>query len=115
MTDTGPSMKTKTRKVRTTTNSQAKKLAPATWLTLATVAFVLCAGFRTHAQDVTAAEVTLTDNGSSVTLANGIVSANITKSNAKIVSYIYNGCQMVDPSGQIYYSMDGGSSYEQPS
>jgi rhamnogalacturonan endolyase len=96
------------------------RLPRASWITQATIVFALCPlllwpGLLAQAQDVTAADVTLTDNGSTVTLDNGVVAATITKSSAKIVSYIYNGYQMVDPSGNIYYSMDGGASYEQPS
>lgn len=30
-------------------------------------------------------------------------------------SYLFNGTQMVDPANPIYYSMDGGTNYEQPS
>src|SRR4051794_25216626 len=59
------------------------------------------------------ANVTLTD-GSSVTLANGIITAVIQKSTAKVTSYLFNGTQMLDTSGLIYYSMDGGTSYENP-
>jgi rhamnogalacturonan endolyase len=56
--------------------------------------------------------VTFTDNGSSVTLANGTLTAQITKSNAKVTSLLYRGRQMVV--GDIYFSMDGSASYEQP-
>lgn len=60
------------------------------------------------------AQVTLTDRGSSVVLANGVVSATITKATAKFSSLLYQGNQMVNTSsgGQIYYSMAGP--YEQP-
>ena len=58
------------------------------------------------------AQVTLTDNGSTVTLANGTVSAVIQKSSGQITSMLYNGLQTV--MGNVYYSMDGGASYQQP-
>ena len=58
------------------------------------------------------ANVTLTDNGTYVTLANGTLTAKITKSNAKVTSLLYRGREMVV--GDIYFSMDGSSSYEQP-
>ncbi len=57
--------------------------------------------------------VTLTDNGSTLTLANGTLTAQITKDNAHITSLLYQGRQMVN--GDIYFSMDGGDTYSQPS
>ncbi|HEU5071390.1 MAG TPA: polysaccharide lyase family protein [Verrucomicrobiae bacterium] len=60
------------------------------------------------------ANVTLTSSGGNVILANGIISATIATNNAKVTSYLFNGRQMLDASGLIYYSMDGGTSYEQP-
>ena len=59
------------------------------------------------------ADVTLTDNGTTVVLANGIVSATITKAEARVTSLTYNGNQMVDPKG-LYWSMDGGKTYQNP-
>jgi rhamnogalacturonan endolyase len=61
------------------------------------------------------ANVTLTDNGSTVTLSNGQVSATITKSNAKFTSYTFRGVPLTTSTRQIYYSMDGGANYRQPS
>ena len=61
------------------------------------------------------ANVTLTDNGSTVVLSNGVVSATITKDNAKFTAYTYRGVALTTSARQIYYSMDGGSSYRQPS
>lgn len=60
-------------------------------------------------------DVQLTDNGATVTLANGFLVATIAKSSAKIASLVYRGFQMVNTSsnGQIYYSLAGP--YEQPS
>jgi len=45
-----------------------------------------------------------------------VIAATITKTNAKVTSLIYRGFQMVNTAsnGYIYFSMDGGSSYEQP-
>lgn len=78
------------------------------------LAFVLiaCRALAASGQDVT-----LTDQGSSVTLDNGYLTATITKSNAKVTSLMYQGHQMVNTSsnGYIYFSMDGGATYEQPS
>jgi rhamnogalacturonan endolyase len=66
---------------------------------------------------VAAGGVSLTDNGTTITLANGVITATITKSTAKVTSLLYNGFQMVNTAsnGYIYFSMDGGASYEQPS
>ena len=61
------------------------------------------------------AAVTLVDHGSTVTLANGEVSATITKSTAKFTAYTFRGVALTTASRQIYYSMDGGSNYRQPS
>ena len=57
------------------------------------------------------ADVTLTDNGGSVTLANGTVTATIDKGSGKITSMFYRGYQMVQSGGNIYYSMDGDYGY----
>jgi rhamnogalacturonan endolyase len=60
--------------------------------------------------------VILSDEGSVVTLSNGTIAATITKTGAKVTSLLYKGHQMLNTSnGYIYYSMDGGASYEQPS
>ena len=61
------------------------------------------------------ADVTLTDNGTSVILANGEVSATITKDTAKISAFTYRGLALTNSGGQVYYSMDGGAGYRQPS
>jgi rhamnogalacturonan endolyase len=57
------------------------------------------------------ADVTLTDNGGTVTLANGIVTATINKDSGKITSLLYRGFQTVQSGGNIYYSMDGSPEY----
>ena len=56
-------------------------------------------------------DVTLTDNGSSITLANGIVTATIDKDSGKVTSMYYGGKQVVQSGGNIYYSMDGDDGY----
>jgi rhamnogalacturonan endolyase len=58
------------------------------------------------------ANVGYADNGSTVTLSNGVLTATITKSSGTITSLLYRGRQMV--SGNIYFSVDGGTSYENP-
>ena len=65
----------------------------------------------------TGANVTLTDSGTTVILANGQLTAVVVKSTAKISSLLHRGTQLVNTSssGQIYYSMDGGTAYRQPS
>ena len=61
------------------------------------------------------ANVTLSSTSSTVTLSNGVITAVIQKSSGKVSSYLFNGTQMVDPANPIYYSMDGGANYSQPS
>lgn len=63
----------------------------------------------------TGPDVSLTDNGSTVVLDNGTIRATLVKSNARVSSLLFRGVQMVATDRQIYFSMDGGSSYEQPS
>ena len=61
------------------------------------------------------ANVTLTVSGGNVILANGLITATIATNNAQVTSYLFNGTQVIDTSGRsIYYSMDGGTSYENP-
>ena len=59
--------------------------------------------------------VTLATTSTTATLANGVVTAVIEKSTGKVTSYLFNGTQMLDTSGQIYYSFDGGASFDVPS
>lgn len=61
---------------------------------------------------VLAANVTLTDNGTYFTLGNGTVTAKLNKSSAQVTSLVYLGKETV--SGNIYFSADGGASYENP-
>ena len=64
----------------------------------------------------TGPDVMLTDHGSTVVLDNGIIAATVVKTNAKVSSLMYQGRQMVATASnrQIYFSMDGGTSYQQP-
>jgi len=59
--------------------------------------------------------VTLAFNSTAATLDNGVINATIDPASGRVTSYKFNGNQMVDPANPIYYSMDGGPSYEQPS
>lgn len=61
------------------------------------------------------ANVSLSTTSTTATLSNGVITAVIQKSSGKVSSYLFNGTQMVDLANPIYYSMDGGTSYEQPS
>ena len=60
------------------------------------------------------ANVTLSTSGSTATLANGVITATVDTTSGTVTSYLFNGTQMLDTSGHIYYSMDGGTSYENP-
>ncbi len=60
------------------------------------------------------ANVTLTVSGGNVILANGVITATIATNSAQVTSYLFNGVQMLDTAGRIYYSMDGGTSFEGP-
>lgn len=78
-----------------------------------------CFCFRTHlganvpGGGSEGANVTWTDNGTTIVLANGIVTATIRKAEARVSSLIYLGNQMVDATG-LYWSMGGGKSYQNP-
>ncbi len=61
------------------------------------------------------ANVSLTSTATTATLDNGVIQAIIEKSTGRVSSYKLNGFQMVDPANPIYYSMDGGASFEVPS
>ncbi len=61
--------------------------------------------------------VTVTDKGSTVILSNGIISATITKANATIANYSFNGYNMLSGGyngGQIYWSWNMPN-YQNPS
>ena len=85
------------------------------------VAFWLALASRVSANDAgggaagMGANVTLSTTGTTATLANGVVTAVIEKSTGKVTSYLFNGTQMLDTSGLIYYSFDGGASFDVPS
>lgn len=59
-----------------------------------------------------APDVTLTERGDEVTLANGLLSATLSKSKASVSALKFRGFDMLS-SG--YYSMDGGANYRNPS
>lgn len=64
----------------------------------------------------TGADVTLVDNGVSVTLSNGVLAATIEKNTGYISSLLYQGVQLVDTATQgIYYSMNGMDTFRPPS
>ena len=102
----------------------------AVWLTVTQMNFCFCKlvafavlwtfAFAVHANDAgggtngVGANVTLSVSGGNVTLGNGVITAVIATSSAQVTSYLFNGVQMLDTSGKIYYSMDGGTSYENP-
>ncbi|MDF9832341.1 autotransporter-associated beta strand protein [Ereboglobus sp. PH5-5] len=82
----------------------------------------LCASLALTANDPgggvagAGADVTLSVQGNNVILSNGIITATINTANARVVSYLFEGTEMLDTSnGYIYYSMSGGDSYETPS
>jgi len=60
----------------------------------------------------TGSAVTFKDLGARVVLANGLLTATITKANAALPSLRFRGQEMAR---EIYYSMDGGDHYRQPS
>lgn len=85
------------------------KLGDATLRFRTTILTLVLVALSAH---IANAQVTLTDNGTTVTLANGIISAIIQKNNGQIRSMMYAGFETV--MGNIYYSMDGGSSFQTP-
>ncbi len=64
----------------------------------------------------TGANVTISSNSTTATLSNGIITATINIASANITSMTYNGTQTVaqGQSDVLYFSMDGGSSFEIP-
>lgn len=85
------------------------KITPITIISAASALAVL--GTAALAQ-----EVTLKDNGDRVTLDNGIVSAVVLKSSARISSLKFQNNEMVNQAsgGNVYFSMDGGTNYRTP-
>ena len=76
------------------------------WPACLAVSFVVLT--RVQAQG----QVTLTDNGTTVTLANGTITPVIQKNKGQISSMKLGTLETV--MGNVYYSMDGGASYQQP-
>jgi len=61
--------------------------------------------------------VTLANEGNRALLGNGIIAATIDTANARVISMKLRGREMVQTEGNrrdVYFSMAGGSSYEQP-
>src|SRR5947209_5144211 len=56
--------------------------------------------------------VTLTETGDTVLLANGILTATLSKSSASVRRLKFKGFDMLNDG---YYSMDGGANYRRPS
>ena len=68
-------------------------------------------------KNIPAANVTVTDNGTTVILSNGIVAATITKSSATVIALNYNGYDMLSGGyngGQVYWSWNMPN-YQNPS
>ena len=66
----------------------------------------------------TGANVTLTNGSTTAVLANGIITATVTKANATVTSMLYKGFQVVSSqsgAANVYFSFDGGTSYQNPS
>lgn len=61
-----------------------------------------------------ASEVTWSATADTVTVSNGRVTATLGKEAACVTSLRFDGVEMVDRRGHIYYSMDGGESYARP-
>jgi rhamnogalacturonan endolyase len=60
----------------------------------------------------TGPDVTLADKGGAIVMDNGIVTVTINKARASVTSLRYQGHEMANG---IYYSMDGGATYSNPS
>ena len=65
----------------------------------------------------TGANVTVTDNGGTVVLANGIVSFTINKSNGNVTNFTYNGSNLLsggNGGGSFYFDGSGGPTLANP-
>src|SRR5579871_1213112 len=65
----------------------------------------------------TGANVTVTDNGGTVVLANGIVSITINKSNGNITNFTFNGTNLLsggNGGGYFYFDGSGGPTLSNP-
>ncbi|HVY72395.1 MAG TPA: hypothetical protein VHH73_20840, partial [Verrucomicrobiae bacterium] len=69
-------------------------------------------GGTTGANVTVSGTTTAGSTSGTITVTNGIITAAISISSAQVTSMTYNGQQTV--SGNIYFSMDGGSSFEVP-
>jgi len=74
--------------------------------------FVITLTFCISAQAEEA--VTLEDEGAKVVLSNGVISATIEKATARVVSMTFRDQEMVQPGGNIYYSMETAGEFESP-
>lgn len=85
-------------------------------LVLLTLSFSVFANDPGGGTNGVGANVTLMVNGGNVVLANGIISATITTNSGQVISMLFKGVQVIDTTGgrSIYYSMDGGTSYQNP-
>lgn len=91
------------------------KIAAVTIFCILTVQFSFALNARTVIADPS--DVIVIDNGTTVTLKNGIVNATITKSNASVTSLIYNGIELIKGGyggGSIYWSWNMPN-YQNPS
>ena len=83
---------------------------PGLLVSLATFALVFTTRANLPGGGTNGANVTLTDNGTTVTLANGIVTATISKDSGEVSSMIYGGKELVSTSGshtRIYHDWTG--------
>src|SRR5581483_6523441 len=65
----------------------------------------------------TGANVTVTDNGGTVVLANGIVSITINKSNGNVTNFTFNGANLLsggNGGGSFYFDGSGGPGLASP-
>src|SRR5947199_10017621 len=83
-------------------------LSPLSWPSSYTATLILLAACSVTAN---AADVVLQENGDTVTLSNGILTARITQSKARIDGLQYRGFEMLRDG---YFSMDGGRNYRTP-
>lgn len=85
---------------------------------LLSITLLLCLSLQIFANKKTPpANVTVTDNGTSVILNNGIIAATIIKSTAAVVTLTYNGYNMLSGGyngGQVYWSWNMPN-YQNPS
>ena len=110
----------KTATIFSVASCTTKKLVRDLILTAWMICFICLATSTTLANDPgggtngVGANVTVSLSGATATLANGVITATIDTTSGTVTSYLFNGTQMLDTSGHIYYSMDGGTSYENP-